>query len=105
MPYTPFVQVNPDLIRQQQIQLDKPNWAVARDIGIGIATWDRWKATGRIPRKKYSAFCQALDLPENPDPPAPLDDHTVNQVELLRNEVRAMHSDIQLLINMIGGSK
>ena len=112
MPYTHFVQVNPDVIRKAQIELDLTNWQVAHKLGVGTATWDRWKATGRVPRKKYPAFCEALDLPVDENPPAPLDDHTTNQVELLRNEVRALHNDMQILLSemetlksMIGGKR
>lgn len=110
MPYTPIIQVNPDLIRKHQADLELTNWQVAQKLDVGTATWDRWKATGRIPRKRYSEFCQVLDIPEQENPDPPLDPHTEGQVQLLRQEVRALHGDVQILLSemttlktMIGG--
>lgn len=102
MPYTPMVEINPDLIRKHQYESGKTNRQISKAMGVSPATYDRWKAKGEIPRKYYEDFCRLLDIPVVADPPLAMDKQHSDKLTLLLAEVRMLRSDLTMLINMIG---
>jgi len=109
MPYTYQVVINPNAIRKAQHDSGLTNQRVAEKMGVSVATYDRWKALGRVPRKRYEAFCELLGLDAAEDPELNLDPAHAgelqtlkHEIKMLRGEVRALHADMQILINTIG---
>lgn len=101
MPYKPMISFRPGELRRLQDQAGLTNPRISARLNISGGTWDRWLATGRVPAKRYEELCAVLGIEPSENVGEPLTPVQESQIELLRREVRAMHSDITMLINLI----
>lgn len=101
MPYKPMVHFKPGELRRLQDEAGHTNPSMALQMGISVGTWDRWLATGRVPTVKYKQLCGVLGVDMVDEPAEPLSPVQENQIELLRREVRGLHSDLQVVLTEV----
>jgi len=100
MPYKPMIQFKPGELRRLQDQAGYTNPVMSNKMGVSQGTWDRWLATGKVPTRQYPLLCEVLGI-EQQDAGEPLSPVQENQIELLRREVRGLHSDLQVVLTEV----
>lgn len=98
MPYKPMIQFKPGELRRLQDAAGYTNPKIANKLKIAQGTWDRWLATGRVPRERYEELCATLNIEPAAEPLDSLSPLQESQLELLRREVRQVASDQHLIL-------